>query len=135
MKIGDVAQRTGLSAHTIRYYERIGLIPYADRDSSRHRDYDLSILAWIEFIGRLKFTGMPLKQMVEYARLRDQGPETGSARRELLEKHRDRVRTNIADLSESLIALDFKIAGYAGAEQRITIHEQNRTTRKPLRTR
>jgi DNA-binding transcriptional MerR regulator len=49
MKIGELAKRSGLTAHTIRYYERIGLLPYADRNQSRHRDYDASILTWIEF--------------------------------------------------------------------------------------
>ena len=58
MKIGDLAKRTGLTAHTIRYYERIGLLPRASRRSSQ-REYDASILPWIEFLGRLKTTGMP----------------------------------------------------------------------------
>ena len=53
MKIGELAKRSGLSAHTIRYYERIGLLPYAHRDQSSHRDYDESILTWIEFVDRL----------------------------------------------------------------------------------
>lgn len=57
MKIGELAKRSGLSAHTIRYYERIGLLPYADRDQSSQRDYDASILIWIAFLGRLKTTG------------------------------------------------------------------------------
>ncbi len=54
MKIGELAKRSGLSAYTIRYYERIGLLPYADRDRSSRRDYDPDILVWIEFLGRLK---------------------------------------------------------------------------------
>ena len=54
MKIGELAKRSGLTAYTIRYYERIGLLPYADRNQSRHRDYDATILTWIEFLGRLK---------------------------------------------------------------------------------
>ena len=67
MKIGNLAKRTGLSAHTIRYYERIGLLPRADRDSSGQRDYGASILVWIEFLGRLKTTGMPIREMLRYA--------------------------------------------------------------------
>lgn len=73
MKIGELAGRSGLSAHTIRYYERIGLLPYADRDRSRQRDYDASILTWIDFLGRLKTTGMPIREMLRYAALRDEG--------------------------------------------------------------
>lgn len=64
MKICELAKRSGLSAHTIRYYERIGLLPYADRDRSSRRDYDASILVWIAFIGRLKTTGMPIREML-----------------------------------------------------------------------
>ena len=60
MKIGDIAQRTGLTAHTIRYYERIGLLPFAPRDSTGQRVYDASVLTWIEFLGRLKTTGMSI---------------------------------------------------------------------------
>ena len=63
MKIGELAKRTGLSPHTIRYYERIGLLPFADRDAGGRRDYDESILTWIEFLGRLKTTGMPIRAM------------------------------------------------------------------------
>ena len=61
MKIGQLAKRSGLSAYTIRYYERIGLLPRADRDRSGQRDYDASILTWIEFLDRLKTTGMPIR--------------------------------------------------------------------------
>ena len=60
MKIGELAALTGLSAHTIRYYERIGLIPYAVRDQTGQRAYDRSVLDWIEFLGRLKTTGMSI---------------------------------------------------------------------------
>ena len=64
MKIGTLAKRSGLTAHTIRYYERIKLLPYASRASSQHREYDASILSWIDFIGRLKTTGMPIRDML-----------------------------------------------------------------------
>ena len=73
MKIGELAKRSGLTAHTIRYYERIGLIPHAVRDESRQRDYDASILIWIEFLGRLKTAGLPIREMLRYAALRDCG--------------------------------------------------------------
>lgn len=120
MKIGEVAQRSGLSAHTIRYYERIGLLPFAGRDHSGQRDYDASILAWIEFLGHLKTTGMPIRNMLEYARLRDLGDATGPERRQMLEKHHAAVQAKIATLQSCLHVLDTKIAGYADAEKRIT---------------
>ncbi|MEO5807289.1 MerR family transcriptional regulator [Devosia sp.] len=113
MKIGELVKRSGLSAHTIRYYERIGLLPYADRDRSSHRDYDTSILVWIAFLERLKVTGMPISEMLRYAALRQLGPATEGERRALLEAHRHRVRAHLANLQSALAALDTKIAGYS----------------------
>lgn len=119
MKIGKLAKRSGLSAHTIRYYERIGLLPYADRDQSGQRDYDASILIWIEFLDRLKMTGMPIRDMLRYAALRERGVGTETERSALLEQHRDRVRAKMDQMQACLLVLDTKIAGYAGVEQRM----------------
>ncbi|MGA8156140.1 MAG: MerR family transcriptional regulator [Rhodoplanes sp.] len=136
MKIGDLAKRTGLSAHTIRYYERIGLLPRAVRDASRQRSYDASILTWIEFIGRLKTTGMPIREMLRYAALREQGCVTDDQRGELLRQHRERVRARIAELQSCLLVLDAKIAGYAGPHRRMKDHDAaNARRRKPSRPR
>jgi DNA-binding transcriptional MerR regulator len=137
MKIGELARQTGLSAHTIRYYERIGLLPYADRDRSRQRDYDASILTWIDFLGRLKTTGMPIREMLRYAALRARGDGSEADRRSLLEQHRERVRAHVADLQACLLVLDTKIAGYAGPEQRMKNHDATppERQRKPARAR
>jgi len=115
MKIGDLARRSGLSAHTIRYYERIGLLPPADRDAAGRRDYDVSILVWLDFLGRLKATGMPIREMLSYARMRNEGAATEQGRHDLLVAHREQVRARIAELQSCLSVLDKKIAGYAGA--------------------
>lgn len=123
MKIGGLARRSGLSAHTIRYYERIGLLPFAERDGSSHRDYDASILVWIEFLGRLKTTGMPIRDMLRYASLRERGVETEAERCELLEHHREAVRAQVAELQACLLVLDTKIAGYGDHAQRINNHD------------
>ncbi|QWW68705.1 MerR family transcriptional regulator [Rhizobium sp. WYJ-E13] len=125
MKISDLARRCGLSAHTLRYYERIGLLPYADRDRSGQRDYDASILSWIEFVGRLKTTGMPIRDMLLYAKLADKGKATFSERREMLEEHRERVRVHLTDLEACLRVLDGKIASYAEAEERMRDDKRN----------
>src|SRR5208282_3306123 len=122
MKIGELAKRSGLTGYTIRYYERNGLLPYAVRDRSSKRDYDASILIWIEFLGRLKTTGMPIREMLRYAALRDRGAATETERREQLEQHRERVRKRVAELQACLIVLDDKIAGYAGSNQRMKDH-------------
>jgi DNA-binding transcriptional MerR regulator len=136
MKIGELAKQSGLSAHTIRYYERIGLLPYARRDRSKQRDYDASILTWIEFLGRLKTIGMPIRDMHLYARLREAGTSTEMERRALLERHRQRVRAHVAELQACLLVLDTKIAGYGGTEQRTRNHgTESIRRRKPLSTR
>lgn len=135
MKIGELAKRSGLSAHTIRYYERIGLLPYADRNRSSQRDYDASILVWIEFLGRLKTTGMPIRDMLRYAALRAEGDQTSLQRRLLLEQHRERVRIHVAELQACLHVLDAKIGGYADTEERLKTHDQHHHRRKPAGTR
>jgi DNA-binding transcriptional MerR regulator len=122
MKIGGLARVSGLSAHTIRYYERIGLLPRAARGRSRQREYDASILPWIGFLGRLKVTGMPIADMVRYARLRSRGAATLAERRALLERHRQRVDAHIAELNACLSALDAKIANY---DEQATMEKAN----------
>jgi DNA-binding transcriptional MerR regulator len=112
MKIGELAHQSGLSAHTIRYYERIGLLPKADRDQSGQRNYDRSIHKWIEFLGHLKATGMPIREMLAYANLRQLGDESALKRRDMLIKHRHKVAADIASLQKNLAVLDAKIDGY-----------------------
>ena len=135
MKIGELAQRTGLSTYTIRYYERIGLLPCARRDGSRHRDYDAAILTWIEFLGRLKTTGMPLREMLHYARLREQGPATAAERRALLSRHRAEVAARAVDLAACLTVLDAKIASYGDPQSETEQQHERPEHPKPLRTR
>lgn len=130
MKISELAKRTGLSAHTIRYYERIGLLPFADRDAGGQRDYDEAILVWIGFLKRLKTTGMPIREMLLYAELRAQGDQTGPERRALLEQHRERVRTHLAELEDSLLVLDTKIDSYVEAEKRTQNHDNSNQIRR-----
>ncbi len=117
MKIGDLAKRTGITAHTIRYYARIGLLPHAHRDGSGRRDYGEDSVVWIGFLSRLKTTGMPIRDMLRYAKLRAQGDSTGPARAALLSEHRDRVRAHLAEIHSALTVLDTKIAGYGETER------------------
>ena len=112
MKIGELAAVSGISAHTIRYYERIGLMTAGSRDRSGHRSYDAGALVWIEFLGRLKTTGMPIREMLRYAKLREQGPVSEPARQALLMAHRKMVRAHVDELVACLDVLDAKIAGY-----------------------
>ncbi|MEV0615224.1 MerR family transcriptional regulator [Nonomuraea sp. NPDC050404] len=112
MTIQEAAQRSGLSAHTLRYYERIGLIHSVGRNSSGHREYAEQDLQWLEFLTRLRMTGMPIAEMCRYAELRRMGEHTADERRELLERHREHVRSRIAQLSQDLAVLDYKIESY-----------------------
>ena len=130
MKIGELAKRSGLTGHTIRYYERIGLLPRAQRDRSNQRDYDAAILRWIEFLGRLKTTGMPIREMLVYARLRAEGASTTQERRALLERHRVGVRRRLSELQASLLVLDEKIAGYAGATEDEQRHDERKKAQR-----
>ena len=130
MKISELAKRTGLSAHTIRYYERIGLLPFADRDAGGQRDYDETVLIWIGFLKRLKTTQMPIREMLQYAELRAQGDQTGPERRALLELHRERVRAHLAELEDSLLVLDTKIDSYVEAEKRTQNHDNSNQIRR-----
>ena len=110
--IQQAAARTGLSPHTLRYYERIGLIPEVRRGTDGHRRYDPDDVAWLEFLTRLRSTGMPIRDMCSYAELRRAGDQTAAARKQLLEEHRARVAERIAGLQQDLKVLDYKIDNY-----------------------
>ena len=137
LRIGDLSRETGCNIETIRYYERIGLLPHADRDRSGQRDYDASILTWMEFLGRLKTTGMPIRDMLRYAALRERGTGSEAERCALLEQHRQRVRAQVADLQACLLVLDTKIAGYTGKEKWMRDYDASipERRRKPAGTR
>ncbi len=113
MKISEIAKRLGLPESRIRYYEKRGLIKI-DRDTSGHRDFSQKDLAWLEFILRLKNTGMPIKEIETFASLRYQGDETVSERLEILRKHKRRVEEQIIRWEDYLENLNEKIGIYEG---------------------
>lgn len=113
--ISEVVALTGLTAHTLRWYERIGLMPHVDRSHTGQRRFTNRDLDWLAFVGKLRMTGMPVAGMVRYAELLREGERTFEERRELLEATRHDVRTRIAELQDTLAVLDFKIEFYAGA--------------------
>jgi DNA-binding transcriptional MerR regulator len=112
MTIAEAAERSGLSAHTLRYYERIGLIHPVDRGTNGHRRYGRNDLDWLDLLIKLRTTGMPIRQMVEYAELARQGPQTAARRRAMLERHRSEITARMAELEETAAVLDRKIAMY-----------------------
>ncbi|MBP0934154.1 MerR family transcriptional regulator [Streptomyces sp. CJ_13] len=111
--ISEVEARTGLTQHTLRWYERIGLMPHVDRSHSGQRRFSERDLDWLAFVGKLRTTGMSVADMVRYAELVRAGEGTFDERRELLERTRHEVRSRIAELTDALAVLDFKIGTYA----------------------
>ncbi|KKZ74795.1 MerR family transcriptional regulator [Streptomyces showdoensis] len=111
--ISEVAALTGLSAHTLRWYERIGLMPHVDRSHTGQRRFTGRDLDWLAFVGKLRLTGMSVADMVRYAELVREGEHTHPERRELLETTRRDVLVRIAELQDTLAVLDLKI-GYYG---------------------
>ncbi|MFF3259810.1 MerR family transcriptional regulator [Streptomyces sp. NPDC002932] len=115
--ISEVVAFTGLTAHTLRWYERIGLMPHVDRSHTGQRRFTNRDLDWLTFVGKLRLTGMPVAHMVRYAELLREGDHTFEERQELLEVTRRDVRTRIAELHDTLAVLDHKIDFYAGARR------------------
>lgn len=113
--ISEVVAFIGLTAHTLRWYERIGLMPHIDRSHTGQRRYRNRDLDWLNFVGKLRLTGMPVADMVRYAELVREGDHTFTERHELLEQTRRDVRTRIAELQDTLAVLDYKINFYADA--------------------
>ncbi|MFE2479499.1 MULTISPECIES: MerR family transcriptional regulator [unclassified Streptomyces] len=111
--ISEVEARTGLTQHTLRWYERIGLMPHVDRSHSGQRRFSDKDLHWLAFVGKLRATGMSVADMVRYAELVREGEHTVDQRRELLEQTRREVRARITELNDALAVLDFKIDMYA----------------------
>ena len=117
--ISDVAERTGLTTHTLRYYEREGLmlVPI-DRASSTHRRYTESDVAWVQFLTRLRSTHMPISTVREYVELARAGDGSEAGRLELLLRHRITVLAQLDEITKSLGAIDYKIALYEKAVSR-----------------
>jgi DNA-binding transcriptional MerR regulator len=113
LTIAEASERTGLSTHTLRYYERDGLLlGSVPRASSGHRRYSEEDLAWIAMIGRLRATGMPIREIRAYAALVRAGEGNEPERLELLTTHRERVLAELTEVRAHLDAIDTKIALY-----------------------
>ena len=116
--IGKFSELTGLGIHTLRYYEHEGLIA-PERNSSNRRCYSEKDLTWIEFIKRLKDTGMPIKEIRRYAQLRAGGDPTLFERMEMLVQHRQALNEQIVQLQEHKLKLDEKIDFYRKEIERV----------------
>ncbi|MYR07262.1 MerR family transcriptional regulator [Gordonia sp. SID5947] len=116
LTIAEAADLLGVSAHTLRYYERIGLVD-VPRDSAGNRTYDAAAVRRLVFLTRMRLSGMAIRDLQHYVELVDRGDETVDERLEMLLEHRDTVRRQIAELTLSLAATEYKIATYGGRTQ------------------
>ncbi len=140
LTIDDVAKRTGLTAYTLRYYERVGLIAPVGRAPGGQRRYVASDMAWIEFLLRLRTTHMPIGKMQAFAKLRGVGDETVPDRRRMLEDHLTEVLSEIELMRRSADALQAKIEYYRSVEQSLasnSLSDEGHADehRKPIRAR
>lgn len=112
MTIAEVSKQYELTPDTLRYYERIGLIPPVHRNSSGNRDYTEDDCRWVSFIKCMRSAGLSIEVLMEYVTLFRQGDETREVRKELLEAQRRELIKRIEELQDTLAVLDRKIAGY-----------------------
>jgi DNA-binding transcriptional MerR regulator len=111
MTITELSVATGVSKHTLRYYERMGLVPLVERDrSSRHRRYAEGHADWIAFVRNLRACGMTIRDIRTYSRLVARGDATWPIRKAMLAAHRERVVATIRTLEQHRAALDQKLA-------------------------
>jgi DNA-binding transcriptional MerR regulator len=111
--IQHAADETGLSADTLRYYERIGILPGIARSESGHRRFSDVDLGWIRLVQCLRATGMSIEDLHRYAELMQEGNSTALERIRLLEAHRHRIKDEMRELATALELVERKIAGYA----------------------
>jgi DNA-binding transcriptional MerR regulator len=112
LTIADAARASGLSAHTLRYYERAGLLDPVDRNGGGHRRYTDGDLERIRFLTKLRATGMPIREVRRYAELLKAGEGNDRERLALLEGHRERVLRELEETARNLELIDWKINLY-----------------------
>ena len=115
MKIAEVSEQFGLSVDTLRYYERVGLIPPVSRTESGIRDYNELDLIRVDFIKCMRGAGLPVEVLIEYVGLVQQGDKTIEARKEILVEQRDLVKARMEEMQKTLDLLDHKIEVYEKA--------------------
>jgi DNA-binding transcriptional MerR regulator len=115
MKIAEVSEQYGISSDTLRYYERIGLIPPVNRSESGIRDYNEVDMRRVEFIKCMRRAGLPIEVLIEYVALVQQGDQSIEARKEILIEQREHLAARMAEMQKTLDLLDYKISVYENA--------------------
>ncbi len=119
--IRTMAARCGMTTHTLRYYERVGLIQPVGRARNGHRRYSDADEAWLNFLHCMRATNMPIREMQRYAALREDGEATTLERRKILEDHRATIASQIVALEKAHALLNHKIENYRKIEERIRV--------------
>ncbi|HEX2467255.1 MAG TPA: MerR family transcriptional regulator [Solirubrobacterales bacterium] len=114
MTIAEAAAEAGVSVHTLRYYERAGLLAPIERNRSGHRRFTAEDVEWVAVCTKLRATGMPIRRIREYAELVREGEGNEAARLALLEAHREDVRARLREVKRNLELIDYKIDLYRG---------------------
>ncbi len=112
MRISEVSEQSGISSDTLRYYERIGLIPPVNRSEGGIRDYNEIDLRRVEFIKCMRSVGLPLEVLIEYFKLVQRGDQTIEARKEILIEQRAQLAAKMEEMQKTLDFLDYKISVY-----------------------
>ena len=118
LRISEAAKSVNLKPHTLRYYESIGLINGIKRDAAGKRIYGKSDLSWLQFIIRLRSTGMSISKMKQYTQLRNMGDETITERKNFLMEHLDTIDMKIKTLSEVRKYVQKKVGAYQIMEEK-----------------
>lgn len=112
MTIAEASKVYGIPADTLRYYERVGLIPPVPRNKSGFRDYDEDSCRWIQFAKCMRSAGIQIEALIEYVALFQQGDATRAARKQILLEQRDMLQARLAEIQGTLSYLDTKIENY-----------------------
>jgi len=121
MTISEVAKKYELTTDTLRYYERVGLLPNVQRTSGGIRDYSEEDCRWVEYIKCMRSAGVSVETLIEYVKLFHEGSKTIAARKKLLLEQREQIVARINEMNDVLAKLDWKLEGY---EERMLKYEE-----------
>ena len=122
LTIAEVSRQYDISADTLRYYERIGLLPHVGRTSGGIRNYSEDDCHWVEYIKCMRSAGVSVETLLEYVTLFHQGASTIQARKNLLLEQREQIAARINELNQVMARLDWKLDGY---EERMLSYEEH----------